>query len=134
MSNTAIALALETALVAASGSITTAWENVDFAPPDAGYQVASILFAEPDNPTLGPAFFRQRGMMQVQLRYPLGTGKQAAVTRAEALRAAFNRGLTFAASGITVVIERTPEIATGYSDDNRFIVNVRVRFFANIGA
>lgn len=134
MSNAAISLALETALVATSGSISTAWENVDFTPPDAGYQVATVMFAEPENPALGAAFFRQRGYLQVQLRYPLGTGKQAAVTRAEALRAAFNRGLSFTASGITVVMEKTPEIGTGYTEDNRFVVNVKMPFFANIGA
>jgi hypothetical protein len=134
MSNSAISTALETALAAISGSYPTAWENVDFSPPQSAYQVATILFAQPENPTMGSTFFRQRGYMQVQLRFPLGEGKQPAVARAEAIRAAFPRGSSFTANGVTTTIERSVEIMAGYTDENRFIVNVKIWFFANIGA
>ena len=134
MSNSAIATALETAVQTASTGVPTSWENVDFRPPVGAYQVVTVLFGQPENPTMGNQFFRQRGYLQVQLRYPLGEGKQNAVTRAEALRAAFPRGASFISGGVTVIIERSSEIMAGYTDENRFIVNVKIWFFANIGA
>lgn len=134
MSNSAITTALETALAAQAPTFPTAWENVDFKPTQAAYQVCTVLFSQPDNPTLGGGFFRQRGYMQVQLRYPLGEGKQPAVARAEALQAAFPRGASFASGGITTRIVRSSEIGTGYTDENRFIVNVKIWFMADIGA
>lgn len=132
MSNSQITTALETALLATAPTFPTAWENVTFAPTQAAYQVVTTLFTQPDNPTFGNNFQRQRGYLQVQLRYPLGEGKQNAVTRAETIAAAFPRGASFASGGITTVIERSPEIMAGYTDENRFIVNVKIRFFANI--
>lgn len=134
MSNAAISAALETALLAAGSTFPTAWENVNFVPTQAAYQVVTVMFAEPENPTMGSQFFRQRGYLQVQLRYPLGEGKQPAVARAETLCAAFPRGASFVSGGITTIIERSPEVMAGYTDENRFIVNVKIRFFANIGA
>ena len=134
MSNSQITAALETALQAVDPTFPTAWENVDFIPPITAYQVVTVLFAQPENPTLGNAFFRQRGYMQVQLRYPIGTGKQAAVAKAEAIQTAFKRGSSVSSGGITATIERSPEIMAGYTDENRFIVNVKIWFFANIGA
>jgi hypothetical protein len=133
MSQSAISNALETRLAAIASPIATAWENVNFT-PTAGvpYQSVDVLFAEPENPTFGNAFNRQRGLLQVSLRYPANTGRQAALTRAEAIKNWFPRGLSLAASGITTTIERTPEIAKGGADDDRYIINVRIRFFANL--
>ena len=134
MSNSAISTALETALIAVSTGFPTSWENVKFSPTLAPYQVVTILFAQPENPTMGDGFYRQRGYMQIQLRYPLDEGKQNAVARAEAIRAAFPRGASFTAGGVTTSIERKGEIMAGYTDENRFIVNLKIWFFANIGA
>ena len=64
----------------------------------------------------------------------IGTGKQAAVAKAEAIQTAFKRGSSVSSGGITATIERSPEIMAGYTDENRFIVNVKIWFFANIGA
>ena len=134
MSNANIALALETALIAVSTGIQTAWENALFNVPPTAYQVVTIMFAEPENPTMGSPFFRQRGYLNVSIRYPLGVGKQPAVTRAEAMRTAFARGTSFMANGITTVIEKTPAIGTGSADETHFNVNFKAYFYANIGA
>lgn len=133
MSQTAISNALETRLNAIAAPLATAWENVEFAPTGGvEYQKVDILFVEPENPTFGASFNRQRGFMQVQLRYPLNTGRKDALARAEAVKNWFPRGLSLLDSGVTTIVEKTPEISKGGVIDDRYVVNVRIRFFANL--
>jgi len=133
MSNLNISAALEVRLAALTPAILTSWENVNFNPvADIPYQVATVLFAEPENPTMGDDFYRQRGYIQVSLRYPQNTGKAAAFARAELLRSWFKRGLSIEAGGVITVIEKTPEVGSGTNEGDRYILNVRIRFFANI--
>lgn len=131
MSAKAIKKALETAMKNLGG-LPIAWANVNFAPPEGAYQEVDILFAEPENPSMGDDFHRQSGYMQVKLQYPLNVGAGDAITRAQLLRDTFKRGLSLVADGVTTVIERTPEIAPGAKEGDRYVVNVRIRFYANI--
>jgi hypothetical protein len=134
MSELAISAALETRLAAITPAIQTAWENVEFTPiGGANYQQAFVLFAKPENPTFGDDFYRQRGFLQVALRYNLNQGKQAAYQRAELVRTWFNRGLTLTAYGFDVTVEETPQVVGGQVEDDRFVVIVKVPFYCNIG-
>lgn len=127
----AVRAALETALGAMSPSIDTAWENTPYTPVQGTpYQRVYLLAAEPDNPEIG-TMVTERGFMQVTLCYPLGEGPGAATTRAELIRSTFKRGDAFTASGITTQIERTPEIAPAMIEEDRYVLPVRVRFFAH---
>lgn len=131
--NLSIAKALEVRLAALAPELPTSWENSNFVPETGvAYQAATVLFAEPENPTLGDDFYRQRGYLQVQLRYPANTGKALAFQRAGLLQSWFKRGLTLEVEDLAVVIEKTPEVTNGANYKDRYIVNVRVRFFANI--
>lgn len=131
MSGVAIRSALEAALAAMSPALSTSWENHPFTPVvGTAYQRVHLLFAEPQNPEIG-RFTQERGFLQVQLVYPLGTGPAAAATRAELIRDTFYRGLALTASGVTTTIEKTPEIAPGRFEDDRYVVTCRIRFFAN---
>lgn len=131
--NIAISKALEVRLAEIAPAIETAWENDGYKPvTGVPYQQVNVLFAEPENPTMGDDFWRQRGFLQVQLRYPLNVGKLDAGLRAGLIRDHFKRGLSLVADGITTIVEKTPEISGGSPDDGRYVVNVRVRFFANI--
>lgn len=131
MSNKAIRKALEKHLVELD-DFPTAFENQKFTPEEWPYQQVNILFAAPENPTMGDGFFRQRGFMSIRLLYPLNAGPGAIETRAELLRATFKRGLSLIADGVTTIIDRTPEIAPGAIEADRFVVTVRIQFFANI--
>lgn len=134
MSLVLIRAALETALAAMSPSLSTAYENVPFTPvTGAAYQRVYIMAVDPDNPEMG-TFTQERGFMQVSLYYPLGTGSAAATARAQLIRSTFKRGMTFTASGLSTTIEKTPEIAPSQTDDDRFVLHVRIRFFANYAA
>jgi hypothetical protein len=132
MSVSEIAKALEKKLQDGFSDLPIAWENVKFDTPDGPYQVANILYAEPENPAQGDTFFRQRGFLQVSLQYPIDTGKGAAMARAELLRDTFHRGLSLTVDAVTTIIEKTPEIGAGRNIEARYVVIVRIRFFANI--
>lgn len=133
MSQTAISNALEAKLAAMTPAIATAWENVEFSPTGGvEYQKVDILFAEPENPTYGNDFYRQRGLMQVQLRYPINVGRASALARAEAIANWFARGVSLFDSGVITTIEKTPEVSKGGNIDDRYVINVRIRFYANL--
>lgn len=132
MSVVAIRAALETALNAMSPAVSTSWENVAFTPvAGTAYQIVNVLFAEPDNREYGSRH-QARGYMQIRLMYPQAVGTATVSARAELIRTTFYRGSTFASGGVTVMVEKTPEVAPGAVDGDRFAVIVKVRFFANI--
>jgi hypothetical protein len=135
MSALLIRAALEVALAAMSPSLATAYENAPFTAPSPSvpYQQLALLLAEPDNSLVGRAgMYRQDGFLQVDLKYPLSAGPSPATTRAELIRSTFYRGASFTASGVTVNIERTPEIMPARVEEDRFVIPVRVRFYAFI--
>lgn len=127
--------ALETALNGMSPALATAWENHAYTPvAGTPFQRVTVLLAEPVNAEIGRSgLYMEQGFMQVDLAYPLNAGANAATTRAELIRTTFYRGASFTASGVTVTVERTPEIMPGRVDEDRFVVPVRVRFYAHVG-
>lgn len=135
MSTVKVKAALEMALDAMVPALATAWPNVAFIPPidsSTPWQRADVLFAAPEDLEIGSTYHREQGVFLVTLSYPLQTGTGAAQTRAELLRGTFFRGATFTNAGVVVTIEQTPEIPAGFADGDRWVVPVKVRFFANI--
>jgi hypothetical protein len=135
MSTVKVKAALEMALDAMVPALATAWPNVAFTPPidsSTPWQRADVLFAAPEDLEIGSTYHREQGVFLVTLSYPLQTGTGAAQTRAELLRGIFFRGATFTNAGVVVTIEQTPEIPAGFADGDRWVVPVKVRFFANI--
>lgn len=131
MSIALVRQALEVALAAMSPALATQWENVPYSPVSGTpYQRVFLLPADPDNPEMG-RFTTERGILQISLAYPLDTGPAAASARAELIRDTFYRGRSFTASGITTTIEKTPEVAPGRIEENRYVIPVKIRFFAN---
>ena len=131
MSAVKIKSALEVALNAMT-ALSTNWENTAFIPvAGTAYQQVNILLAEPENIEYGRTH-RELGYMQIKLMYPLQVGSVTAITRAELIRSTFYRGASFTASGVTVIIERTPEIGAGSVEGDRWAIPVKIRFFANI--
>ncbi|MEO7031340.1 MAG: phage tail terminator-like protein [Herbaspirillum sp.] len=133
MSIVKIRIALETALNAMTPELATSWENVAYAPTTGvPYQAVSLLAAPPDNPTMGGAFHRELGYLQVTLNYPLQSGPAAVATRAELIRSAFPRGASFSSGGVTTIIDATPEIGRGQVDGDRWAVPVKIRWHADV--
>lgn len=133
MSLAAVRAALETALAAISPAIDYAWENVDYSPVvGTPYAQVYLLTATPDNREIGPGYTEQ-GFLQVNLFYPIGNGPADASARAALIRAAFPFGATFAAGSDTVLIKATPEVGPARTEDDRYLLPVRIRFEAHIG-
>jgi len=131
MSVVACRAALETALNGMT-ALATAWENSPYTPiAGTPYQQVHILFADPDNLEYGRRH-RELGYMQVKLMYPLQVGTATVAARAELIRTTFYRGASFTSGGVTVIVEKTPEVGSGQVEGDRWAVPVRVRFFANV--
>lgn len=135
MSVVAIRPALETALNAMSPALGTAFENGPVYVPATGtpYQRVNLILAEPSN-NENNRYHMERGFLQVTLCYPQGAGPGAAAARAELIRATFYRGASFVSGSVTVTIDRTPEIAPAQIVDDRYVIPVRIRFYAHITA
>lgn len=143
MSTASIKIALEKALKASIppldpetglSGFPIAFENVNYTPPANGDAYASVwlLPGEPENPTFGDDFRREIGYIQVTLNYPINGGAGRAYNTAEGIRDAFPRGSSFTACDVTVHIARTPAIGPGSIADDRYLLPVRIRYFANI--
>jgi hypothetical protein len=133
MSQAYIRNALENALAAITPAIDIVHENQKYE-PIAGRPFCEvlILFATPGNPTMGDGFYQELGILQVNLKYPPEVGTLDAATQAALIRTAFKRGATFTDGGITVQIDKTPEIPGGTVDDGRWKIVLRAPFHADI--
>jgi len=133
MSQNAIRDAIEAALDAIAPALDTVHGNEEYTPVTGRpYQEVHVMFAMPGNPTMGDGFYQELGVLQVNLLYPPGEGGAAAAARAGLIRQAYKRGSTFAAGGITVQIDKTPEASGGSVDGDRWRVVVRAPFHADI--
>jgi hypothetical protein len=133
MSQAAIRNALESALAAISPAIDIVHENERYEPiADRPYCEAFVMFATPANPTMGDGFYQEQGVLQVNLQYPTEVGTADSAARAALVRAVFKRGASFASAGITVQIDKTPEIPGGRVDGDRWKVVLRAPFHADI--
>lgn len=131
MSIIKIRAALEKHLAALTPALATAHENAPFKPADGvPYQAAYLLHNTPVNPAMDQKTTIERGILQVSLTYPVGAGPAAAAARAMLLRSHFPAGLALHEAGVTVRIERTPAIATGMTDNGRYVVPVDIRWQA----
>lgn len=131
MSLVLIRAALETALAAISPPLATAYENAPYTPAvGTPYQRVFMLAADPLNPEMGTHTI-ERGYLQISLAYPLNAGPGAAGARAELIRNTFYRGRSFTAGGVTVIVEKTPEVSPAIIEADRYVLPVKVRFFAN---
>jgi len=132
MSIGSVRAALEAKLNGITPALATAWQNAPYTPvAGTAYQQVFLLPATPSNPTLGDGFYREQGIFQITLMYPIQAGSSAAETRAELIRTAFKRGTSMTSGGVTVKVEATPEISQGRVDGDRWAVPVKVRWFSD---
>lgn len=124
---------LETRLNANAGGVAVAFENVRFTPINgAPYQFATLLPADTEDPTMGDGYKRLRGVFQVMLFYPLAAGTQPALTRAQALVAAFPRGLSMQGGAVTVKLLRSPTIGQGRASAAFYELPVTIPYVAEV--
>lgn len=133
MSTVDIRAALETRLNGMTPSIATAFENVPYTPvTGTPYQRVYLKPGGPENPSIGSAMHRDIGVFWVTLFYPPNAGSQAAIARAELIRARFQRGLTVTSGSTVVHVTTTPEIDIPQAEADRYVVNIKVRYHVNV--
>lgn len=133
MTQASIRNALENALAAITPAIDIVHENEAYDPiADRPYCEAYVLWATPSNPTMGDGFYQELGIFQINLQYPAEVGTADAAARAKLIRDAFPRGASFAFGGVTVQIDKTPEIGAGTVDAGLWMVPIKIRFHADI--
>lgn len=132
MSRKKIRAALETKLSEVC-NLPTLWENITFEKPETGaFKEVFLLFAKPENVAWGDGPRLQRGYMQINLCYPIGNGPGDAEEKADALALAFKRGLSLPFEGGNTIIDQTPEIPKGQVQGDRYVVQLYVRFYADL--
>lgn len=133
MSAVAIRAALESALDGMSPALATAWENVEFTPTvGTPYQRVFLLMAQPQSLEMSQHLHRERGFLQINLCYPLNAGAGVPMARAELIRDTFLPTSEHVSGGVTVFIDGLSEIAPAAVEDDRFVLPVRVRFYAHV--
>lgn len=124
-----IRVALEKRLAALTPNISTAYENTTFTSiTGVPYQKIAFLPAEPDNSIMGSSQFIERGIFQVTLCYPIGTGPAAAEAQSWLIRDWFKRGNTFTEAGQVTVIMKTPRVSAAIFDGDRYTLVVSITF------
>jgi hypothetical protein len=125
--------ALEVRLAALAPALATAYENTEFEPvAGVPYQRANMIYATPDNQTLGCQRRRELGIFQVSLCYPSATSSAQAHARADLTIEHFKRGLTLSNGGINVLITTTPSKTTYGVSGDRYIVVVSINYSADV--
>ena len=132
MSIVAVRAALETKLAAITPALATAYENKPYPPVTGTPYQAVYLLPTVENPTMGDDHHRLIGIFQINLFYPLKAGTATIAARAELIKATFKRGTSMTAGTVTVRIDKTPEAGQGRADGDRWMIPVKIRWFADI--
>jgi hypothetical protein len=134
MSQISIRSALETKLATLTPKVSTQFENVTFTPvTNVPYQSAYLLMNSPEDTTVADSvMYREKGIFQITLRYPLGNGTVAIMTQAEKIRTAFKIGTILTKDNRRVLCDKTPDIRVLPNEVDRFVVVVRIFFTADI--
>jgi hypothetical protein len=115
------------------GAFSTAYEGVSFTPTNnVPYQRLNLLRAEVDNTALGSAYYREVGIFQVTLFYPLNQGSNPIETRAELIRNHFKRGTGLTNGGRVVRITRTPNVKQIIRDDDRLLLVIDIPYQSEV--
>lgn len=132
MSLVLIRAALEQRLDALTPKLPIAYENIPFTPVDGQPYLRAFLI--PNTPVdHGIAFDVKewRGLFQISVMYPLGSGSRDAADQAELLAAHFAPYLEILSGDMKVMVFASPDIASGFPDDGRWHVPVTVAWRAS---
>lgn len=127
MSSHLIQAALETRLATLTPALATAYENTVFAPvTGVPYQRINMMVNRPVDHALTMDVTEERGIFQVSLFYPQGTGRGAAQARAELIKALFKPPLALINGAVKVELVKTVHVGGGMPDGDRWMVPVSI--------
>lgn len=127
MSSQLIQAALETRLTTLTPALATAYENIVFTPvTGVPYQRINMLVNRPVDHALTMDVTEERGIFQVSLFYPQGTGRGAAQARADLIKALFKPPLALINGAVKVELVKTVHVGGGMPDGDRWMVPVSI--------
>lgn len=114
---------------AQAANIPVAWENTPFTPPVSGvYLEADFLPADNEDFTIQGIVSLRRGVYQVTVVYPVGSGSQAAEKLASAVSAAFSNNTALPTDGSPVYINGEPSVFSGFRDSTAYRMPVSIAY------
>lgn len=114
-------------------ALPTAYEGMPFEVPSSGlYQRLQFVVQQPDDPTLGLGYYRERLEMQLFIVGPAGVGTSEVDTYAEQLRLHFRKGTVMVQDSIRVHVLRTPKISGTAVVQNRVMIPVLIDIVGEI--
>jgi len=130
MSDPRIRQALEAHLAVLVPDLPTAYQNVDFAPPEGPYQEAFMIPGKSETVGLGQRTAINRGIFQVNLCYATGSGAGEVEARGKLIAEHFAPSSTVLnAGGVTVRIVGKPAIGAPVPGrPGRYVVPVSIRY------
>lgn len=138
LQNSATKALLAVTIPGSGGSVLanlTAFQNASYqVVSGVPYQLVHIVTFKPDEPTQGAGYYREHGVFQVTLVYPVGVGVGAITARAELIRSFFKKGTTLENSGIKTVIPDTPEFGYLQGSSDNVSLPVKIGYRADIYA
>lgn len=105
-------------------SLTVAFENVDFDPPDEAYVRAWMLPAEPQSYGLDGKHRKYHGLFQVDLCMPLNEGGHPSQLLVESLDAAFPLTAPMSQSGLSIWITSPMAATPGKNEAKHYVTHV----------
>ncbi len=136
LQNTATKATVSLSVAGSGGAVVaslTSFQNAIYQPVSGiPHQEVHMVPFKPDEPTQGAGYYREHGLFQVTLVYPLGVGTGALLARAELIRSSFRRGSSFESGGVTVQIPETPEFGHLDGSEDSIRMPVKMYYSANI--
>ncbi len=125
--------ALERHLGTLVPAVPIAYEGVSFTPPDNQmYLHTQFVIQQPDDPTIGDMYYRERISFQVFVCDVLNKGTATALAKAEAIRSHFDKGSFFLESGTRIHVLTTPKIDNAVTTEDRLVVPVVIDVIAEV--
>jgi hypothetical protein len=112
--------------------VSTAFENVEFNPPDGLYQVARFSIQQPTDPVLGTGFYREQATLQVFVCGKTNKGTAEVLARAELIRDRFKKGTFLLENNIRIHVLTTPQISGVSVTQDRVICPVLISLTAEV--
>ena len=111
---------------------STAYEGVSFNPPDGNYLRTQLSIQEPEDPTFGTGYHRERVQFQVFVVALSGRGTGEALTKAEEIRQRFAKGTFLLEDSVRIHVLETPRVGSAASVEGRLIVPVLIDLVCEI--
>ncbi len=111
---------------------STAYEGVNFDPPDGNYVVTQFKVNKPSDPTLGLGYHRENLQFQAFVLIPRGKGTGDATRQAELIRNRFAKGTYLNEAGIRIYVLNTPSVGSATIVQGRIMVPVLVDLIGEV--